>query len=108
MDAPLDASIHTSFETTAPARSNLSRTREKRMNTTPRRTPAEIAGAGVAREPVSGRVFEAISRAEAFTADVHSAVFGDPAVLEIRRFDLWYGAKQALHQISMPVPRGKV
>ena len=29
-------------------------------------------------------------------------------VLEIEGFNLWYGAKQALHGISMPIPHGKV
>jgi phosphate transport system ATP-binding protein len=39
---------------------------------------------------------------------VHDAVYAEPAVLDVRNFDLWYTAKQALHRISMPVPRGKV
>jgi phosphate transport system ATP-binding protein len=29
-------------------------------------------------------------------------------VLSIEKFDLWYGAKQALHEISMAIPRNKV
>lgn len=29
-------------------------------------------------------------------------------VLTIKDFNLWYGRKQALHNISMPIPRGKV
>jgi phosphate transport system ATP-binding protein len=76
------------------------------MDATPGGTQGEAADR--LREPVGGRVFEAIARSEAFASEVHEAVFADPAVLEIRRFDLWYGAKQALHSISMPVPRGKV
>jgi len=41
-------------------------------------------------------------------AEVHSSVRQDPAVLEIDDFSLWYGAKQALHSIRMPIPHGKV
>jgi len=41
-------------------------------------------------------------------AEVHDSVRRDPAVLEIDRFNLWYGAKQALHSITMPIPHGKV
>ncbi len=40
--------------------------------------------------------------------EVHDSVRRDPAVLEIDRFNLWYGAKQALHSITMPIPHGKV
>jgi phosphate transport system ATP-binding protein len=41
-------------------------------------------------------------------SEVHARVRQDPAVLEIEGFNLWYGNKQALHSISMPVPLGKV
>ena len=41
-------------------------------------------------------------------AEVHDAVLGDTPVLEIDRFNLWYGVKQALHRITMPIPQGKV
>src|SRR5262249_37540351 len=39
---------------------------------------------------------------------MHEAVLSENAVLDIRDFELWYGAKQALHGISMPVSSGKV
>ena len=39
---------------------------------------------------------------------IHEQVLeADPAV-EVQHFSLWYGKKQALHEISMPIPRGKV
>ena len=60
------------------------------------------------REPAQSGVFEAISRAEAFDAAVHEDVHGIDPVLEIRDFELWYGAKQALFGIDMPIPAGKV
>jgi phosphate transport system ATP-binding protein len=41
-------------------------------------------------------------------AEVHERVRQTPAVLEIDRFNLWYGVKQALHEITMPIPYGKV
>jgi phosphate transport system ATP-binding protein len=72
----------------------------------PDQTTPDEADSG--REPVPGRVFDAIARSEAFASELHDAVFVEEAVLDIREFDLWYGAKQALHAISMPVPRGKV
>jgi phosphate transport system ATP-binding protein len=40
--------------------------------------------------------------------EVHERVRQAPAVLEIDRFNLWYGTKQALHSITMPIPHGKV
>jgi phosphate transport system ATP-binding protein len=41
-------------------------------------------------------------------AEIHAAVFDETPVLEIDRFNLWYGAKQALHRITMPIPHAKV
>ncbi|MBL8861889.1 MAG: phosphate ABC transporter ATP-binding protein [Planctomycetes bacterium] len=39
---------------------------------------------------------------------MHEAVFKEEAVLEVKDFQLWYGEKQALYSIGLPVPRGKV
>ncbi|MCC7012841.1 MAG: phosphate ABC transporter ATP-binding protein [Planctomycetes bacterium] len=58
--------------------------------------------------PLSGRVFEAIGRNQPFTPETHAALASEELVLEIERFDLWYGKSRALHAISMAVPRGKV
>jgi phosphate transport system ATP-binding protein len=58
--------------------------------------------------PAKSPVFEAIARSEAFATDMHEAVFKEEAVLEVKGFQLWYGAKQALYSITLPVPRGKV
>jgi phosphate transport system ATP-binding protein len=41
-------------------------------------------------------------------AEVHDSVLAEPPVLEVDRFNLWYGSKQALHRITMPVPLNKV
>lgn len=51
-------------------------------------------------------------RAIAEGQDIESAVHNDlreePTILDIENFSLWYGLKQALYRISMPIPRGKV
>jgi phosphate transport system ATP-binding protein len=57
---------------------------------------------------ISGKVFEAISKSEPFPPEVHAALASEEHVLEIERFDLWYGKSRALHSISLSVPRGKV
>jgi len=49
-----------------------------------------------------------IARGEAVTAEVHEEVLHDPAVLDVVNFSLWYGEKQALFDISLPVPQGQV
>lgn len=51
---------------------------------------------------------EAIARGETIPADIHAALKREDCVLEIENFRLWYGQKQALFDISMGVPRGKV
>jgi phosphate transport system ATP-binding protein len=57
----------------------------------------------------AGRVFEAVERMEPFVAEVHAGLRQQSSpILEIQGFDLWYGATQALHSISMAIPRGQV
>jgi phosphate transport system ATP-binding protein len=51
---------------------------------------------------------EAIARGEPIQAVVHKAVLAEKPILEIDNLSLWYGAKQALFNVSMPVPHGKV
>jgi len=65
---------------------------------------AKIAAAG-------GRAanrLQAIARGEKVEPALHRQVFDEPAVLEIENFQLWYGQKKALHEVTMPVPVGKV
>ncbi len=50
----------------------------------------------------------AIAAGAEVQSDIHAEVLAEESVLEIRDFNLWYGAAQALHHISMPIPRGKV
>ncbi|MEY2785526.1 MAG: hypothetical protein RL277_1736 [Planctomycetota bacterium] len=58
--------------------------------------------------PILGKVFEAVSEGRAFATETHSALATEKQVLEVRGFELWYGAKQALWDIRMPIPHGKV
>jgi phosphate transport system ATP-binding protein len=51
---------------------------------------------------------EAIARGEPIEAVVHKAVLAEEPVLTIENFSLWYGQKQALFNVSMAVPKGKV
>ena len=50
----------------------------------------------------------AISRGETPATLLHESLATVEAVVEVERFSLWYGEKQALHDISMRVPRGQV
>ncbi|HZN35468.1 MAG TPA: phosphate ABC transporter ATP-binding protein PstB [Pirellulaceae bacterium] len=51
---------------------------------------------------------EAIVRGEPIEAVVHKRVESEQPVLEINKFSLWYGSKQALFDVSLSVPKGKV
>ena len=57
--------------------------------------------------PPSDRL-AAIAAGRVIPADVHPEVAAEEAVLEVRDFNLWYGAKQALFSNNLPVPQGKV
>ncbi len=51
---------------------------------------------------------QAVAQGKDVGAEVHSKVFGETPVLEIDRFNLWYGSKQVIHNISMPIIRKQV
>ena len=51
---------------------------------------------------------EAIARGAAVPSEVHAALADEEAVLEVERLNLWYGQKQALFDVSMAVPRGRI
>jgi phosphate transport system ATP-binding protein len=65
------------------------------------------AGAPRAAEPPQDRL-AAVAAGREVDAEVHDSVRAEPPVLEVDRFNLWYGAKQALHRITMPIPLNKV
>ncbi len=69
--------------------------------------PPREAGAQRAAEPPQDRL-AAVAAGREVEAEVHDSVLAEPPVLEVDRFNLWYGSKQALHRITMPVPLNKV
>jgi phosphate transport system ATP-binding protein len=55
----------------------------------------------------SGRL-AGIAAGQTVPTETHAAVAKEDPVLMIDRFSLWYGPKQALHSITMAIPRNKV
>ncbi len=51
---------------------------------------------------------DAIRNGEVPPTEVHDALAGETAVLDVADFSLWYGAKQALFDVNMAVSKGKV
>jgi len=50
----------------------------------------------------------AVANGDDVPSEVHQRGQKETPVLEIDRFNLWYGTKQALHGISMPIPHNQV
>lgn len=50
----------------------------------------------------------AIANGRTVPAEIHASLATEDIVLEVKDFNLWYGAAQALYEIGMNVPRGKV
>ena len=53
-------------------------------------------------------LFEAIQRGEPLQAAIHASLAKEKPIVEVEHFDLWYGKAQALHDVSMVCPAGKV
>jgi phosphate transport system ATP-binding protein len=58
--------------------------------------------------PSTNGYLQAIERGETVRAEIHDAVRRETPVLEIQSFCLWYGLKQALFDIELLIPKGKV
>jgi len=56
----------------------------------------------------SSNLLRRIAEGERVEATVDPEILLQEAVLEIRKFNLWYADKQALFDIDLPVPKGKV
>jgi len=56
----------------------------------------------------SSGLFDAVRRGEPFQATIHPSVARETPILEIEHLDLWYGKAQALHDVSLVCPAGKV
>ncbi len=55
------------------------------------------------------RIIDAIRRGEIPAPTLHSAVEAPDAVIDVNKFNLWYNMDaQAIHDVSMKVPRGAV
>jgi phosphate transport system ATP-binding protein len=61
-----------------------------------------------AKPSIAGGRLLAIAEGKPVPTETHPAVAKEEAVLKIENFNLWYGAKQALHGISMAIPNNKV
>ncbi len=69
--------------------------------------PGSAPGSSPGRDTRQSRL-ERIVRGQTVPTEVHAALGGEQAILEVDRFNLWYGQKQALFDVSMIVPRGRV
>ena len=72
---------------------------------------AEVLGASMApRGPAQAQfgLLDAIRRGEKTTSFIHKAVLAETPVIDIAGFNLWYGPKQALFDITLPVPDKRV
>ncbi len=75
--------------------------------------PSVAAGAapppaGAVRPARASDVLAAIERGQAVTSEIHAELARQDVVLRVQDFSLWYGEAQALFDVSMSVPRGKV
>ncbi len=61
----------------------------------------------MSQDPSPNRL-EAAAGGKGVDAVIHERVLNAEPCIEIQTFSLWYGKKQALHEITMPVPRGQV
>jgi phosphate transport system ATP-binding protein len=72
-------------------------------------SPPEPEGAAAGRvQRRASEVLTAIERGQAVATETHAALASQDAVLHVRDFSLWYGEAQALWNVSLAVPRGKV
>ena len=57
---------------------------------------------------IEDNLLEAIAGGAQVNSEIHDGLHEEDSVLDVDAFNLWYGEKQALFDVSMPVPRGKV
>lgn len=51
---------------------------------------------------------EQIAATDNFKSEIHDALYQENAIINVKNFNLWYGSKQALFNINMPVAEGQV
>ncbi len=71
-------------------------------------TSTVMLGPRTETPPVQESRLVAVSRGQAVPAHIHDELRNIDAVLDIDRFSLWYGKKQALFDVSLKIPRGKI
>ncbi len=76
-------------------------------------TPPKTGTSTDTKTAASGRAggsnrLAAIANGEKVESVIHKALANEQHVLEVDQFNLWYGVKQALFDIAMNVPHGKV
>ncbi len=76
-------------------------------STTASHPVAMHAAAPADNSPPQDRLL-AVAAGRDVPSEVHDQVLAETPVLEIDRFNLWYGSKQALHGITMPIPNNQV
>ncbi|HEX3997762.1 MAG TPA: phosphate ABC transporter ATP-binding protein PstB [Pirellulales bacterium] len=70
--------------------------------------PNLLPPAAAAKSPPAAGRLNAITRGEIVGTEVHPAMAREEAVVEVDHFNLFYGAKQALYDISMRIPKNQV
>jgi phosphate transport system ATP-binding protein len=71
-------------------------------------TPGALDANARSQPPRMDGFLAAITRGETIKTAIHESLAHEDAVLSIEQFSLWYGAKQALYNVTMPIPRGKI
>jgi len=73
------------------------------------RSPSAVdqPSAESASQMINGRLL-AIGRGEKIRTEIHPALTREDPVVAIDQFCLWYGVKQALFDVTLPIPRGKI
>lgn len=70
--------------------------------------PADESRSGKSKPANEPNRLARIASGQKVEAVIHEQVLQETPAVEVQHFNLWYGKKQALHDISMPIPRGKV
>lgn len=61
-----------------------------------------------ASSKMKGSRLEQIAKGNFVEPVIHDVVRHEERVLDVHRFNLWYGQKQALFNVEMPIPKGRV
>jgi len=79
------------------------------MSTTqqPGHAPSSRSPLGGDRQEAENRL-AALLRGGAVVTETHDALQAEDPVVDVKNFNLWYGQAQALHNIAMVIPKGKV